>query len=76
MSKKLDNIKLVVSDLTGKIMLARFGKNPNLALDHREAEQDFFLVIEKMCGEKGLEWEFNSPDFNYEIKVKKTKLKK
>ena len=42
----LDNIKLGYSSLgTGNIYLYRHGKDPNLALEKREAEADVMCVI-------------------------------
>lgn len=41
----LDDIKLVVSPLSDTIYMARFGKDPHLALDKREAEGDVMSVL-------------------------------
>ena len=41
----LDNIKLVVSPLSDTIYMARFGKDPQLALDKREAEWDVMSAL-------------------------------
>ena len=41
----LENIRLRHSSLTDSIYLCRFGKNPCLALDKREAESDAITVV-------------------------------
>lgn len=45
MTVNLDNIQLRHSALTDRIYLCRFGKDPGLALDKREAEADAVSVV-------------------------------
>lgn len=41
----LDRIEIRRTALTGKIVLARFGKDPNLALEQREAQNEFWQTL-------------------------------
>ena len=41
----LDKTRLVVTPLTNQISLARFGKDPTLALDRRNCESEFWDAL-------------------------------
>lgn len=43
----MNNIRLVVSPLTGKPYLARFGKDPQVALEKRPIESELLEVVTK-----------------------------
>lgn len=71
MAIDLNKIRLVFQELSQKPMIARFGKNPNLALDHRDAEQEFMDIIVRMCGDKGFKWNFSDSKYEYDMIVTK-----
>ena len=70
----LDNIKLGYSSLgTGNIYLYRHGKDPNLALEKREAEFDVLQVITtKMMDDapNGSILKYQIGDKSYELTLK------
>ncbi len=41
----LNKVKLSQSAIGGRIVLARFGKDPNIALDTRDAQNEFLQTI-------------------------------
>ena len=69
----LDKIRLVYQTLSEKVMIARFGKDQNIALEHRDAEQDFTLVLDQMCGKKGIDWSFEGADGKIEMTLRRVK---
>ena len=70
----LTNIKLGYSPLgTGTIYLYRHGKDPNLALEKREAEADVICVITAKLMEdspNGSVFTYNIGDKSYELTLK------
>ena len=66
----LDKVRVVCSSLTGSIMIARFGKKPNVALEHREAKADVIRALtEHMMTDapKGSVEEFTLDDKKYRL---------
>ena len=41
----LNNIALRVAPLSGRVVLSRFGKDPNVALETRDAQSEFLQTI-------------------------------
>lgn len=66
----LSNIRVVCSLLTGSIMIARFGKKPNIALEHRPAEEEVLRALTKHMMEdapKGSEKVFTLGEEKYRL---------
>lgn len=47
----LQNVRIAKSDLTGNIYLARFGKDPNVALDKRVLSPEEKEFLRKLLAE-------------------------
>ena len=69
----LEKIRLVRQALSGKVMIARFGKDQNLALEHKEVEQDFMAVLDQMCDKNGIDWSFEVPNGKVEMTLRRVK---
>lgn len=69
----MNKVRVVYQPLSDEIRIVRTGKNPNLALDQREALQDVhtaFIQFMMAMSEKGSIQEVRVKDQWYEIKVK------
>ena len=69
----LDNVGLNVTGITGQVVLIRVGKNKNLALDKRPADQDLYRVLELLQKHNGdFKQDFCNPTtkewFSYTVK--------
>lgn len=42
---KLDNIKICRAAISGRVVLARFGKDPHVALETRDAMNEFWQAV-------------------------------
>lgn len=64
--------------LSNRIVLARFGKDPELALETRDAMDEFLKALVSYCFDgkvppagDGMEWSFGGGDEQYEIVIKR-----
>lgn len=71
---KLDSLRLVYSEVTNQILLARFGANPNLALERQNRTGQVIRVFLKMImqgkpAEVGKTWEATMEDGEHRYRV-------
>lgn len=66
----LDKIGLRYSLLTGNIYIARFGKDPSVAVDKRDGLNDFLHVLVQYIGD-GNEVSFGRGDEQYVVTLRK-----
>ncbi|WP_018900392.1 hypothetical protein [Rhizobium sp. 2MFCol3.1] len=64
--------------LSNRIVLARFGKDPEVALETRDAMDEFLKALVSYCFDgkvpepgEGMEWSFGGGDEQYEIVIKR-----
>lgn len=72
MSKHLDNIRLGYSPLSNTIYMYRHGKNPQVALEKRNAEAEVMAALVSMMMQgapRGSEMDFTLGDKRYTIRV-------
>jgi hypothetical protein len=62
---KLDKIQLRVAPLSGRVVLARMGKDPNVALDKRDAMNDFLQVLTSYAFEGKMPQPGSEASFNF-----------
>jgi hypothetical protein len=67
---KLDKVGIRVSLLSGKVYIARFGKDPQLALETRECLNEFLHAIKEFVGVDS-ERDFGDDDEWYCISLRK-----
>lgn len=65
---RLNEIGIRFSPLSKRVLLARFGKDPNVALETRDAMNDFLQVLVQLVG-VGNELDFGGGDEQFTVRL-------